>query len=336
MLSSSPSILNYSISIQTTNKQEPNQLGMWRMGIEDIYPPRLLSSLSPSTISSYPSTPHNGRKYLTYRPYNIPYNNPRCMNVMKMFSLQSRRCLERGQVTTQDTDDIMKNVKRWIKKDHPTMTQIIIAIRITTTIPIPIRTFLFFHHILFFTLRAVFFMSRDWSLIVSLFFTKISIFSPLSITLSMFFSDISSSSVSYFFNSVSLSTREGSLYFVIMFWSTLLNYFNEWATAELRLPASYWLKNWSCTFFKKLTAILVSYWIKLQVPLSQPLLETQTRPSHKCKSNNSVWRTGQKFLTNCIFEAPTRSHLSYIQSDAGEVPCMSRITGNNSFMTSRH
>jgi len=61
------------------------------------------------------------------------------------------------------------------------------------TIPImPIITFLFFHHILFFTFLEVSLKSYDWSARVSLFFTKISILYPLSITLSMLRSACSS------------------------------------------------------------------------------------------------------------------------------------------------
>ena len=89
---------------------------------------------------------------------------------------------------------------------HFAISQITMPKMMSTSNIIPIIIFLFFHHILFFTFFAVSFKSYDWSVIISLFLTNTSIFSPLSITLSMFCREICSSSVSSFFNYDSLST----------------------------------------------------------------------------------------------------------------------------------
>lgn len=115
-----------------------------------------------------------------------------------------------------------------------TITMMIVkTIRITTMIPIV--TFLFFHHILFFTFLEVSRISSDWSANVSLFFTRISIFSPLSITLSIFRSAVSYKSLNSFFKRDSLSTDSLLLYFPIHSCKIGLKSFNEWAIAVFLL-----------------------------------------------------------------------------------------------------
>ncbi len=75
----------------------------------------------------------------------------------------------------------------------------------------PIIIFLFFHHIFLLTVLAVFLISYDWSANVYDFLTKISIFSPLSITLFIFYKACSSNYVSYFLKEENLSILAGLL-----------------------------------------------------------------------------------------------------------------------------
>lgn len=142
-----------------------------------------------------------------------------------------------------------------------TMTTMIMMI----TAMMPIITFLFFHHILFLTFREVSRKSRDWSAKVSLFLTKISILSPRSMTLSIFLRACSSSSLSYFFNPVSLSASALLLYFDIHSWRMGLKSLREWATAPNLWLDSYRPKKASCIFLRKFTAILISYYLSLTV-----------------------------------------------------------------------
>ena len=133
----------------------------------------------------------------------------------------------------------------------------ITMITITMTAMIPIITFLFFHHILFFTLRDVSLRSYDWSARVSLFFTRISILSPLSITLSIFFKADSSNSDNSFLRLDSLSTSVLFWYLLIQSCKMGLKSLSEWPTAEALLCESYLEKKASCIFLRKLTAILI-------------------------------------------------------------------------------
>ncbi len=127
----------------------------------------------------------------------------------------------------------------------------------TTATTIPMHTFLFFHHILFFTFLDVSRISNDWSANVSAFFTIISIFWPLSIILSKLFKAIYSASFNYLRALNNLSTSALLLYFPIHYCKIGLKSFRLWATAWFLLVISYLLKKLSCIFLRKSTAILV-------------------------------------------------------------------------------
>jgi len=152
------------------------------------------------------------------------------------------------------------------------MLAIMITTAITATITriIPIITFLFFHHILFFTFLEVLRISKDWSDKTSAFFTSTSIFSPLSITLFMLRNACSSSSLSSFRKLDSLSTSYLLENLAIHSCKVGLKSFSECPTALFLLTWSYLEKKASWMRFRKLTAILVSYFFMLKLRLSLP------------------------------------------------------------------
>ena len=154
--------------------------------------------------------------------------------------------------------------------DQETAMMTMMTTTMMMTRAMPIITFLFFHHILFFTFREVSRKSYDCSARVSLFFTRIYIFSPLSIILSIFLRDCSSRSLSSFLKLDNLSTSVLLLYFPIHSCRMGLKSLSECPTAWFLFALSYLAKKVSCIFLRKLAAMRVSYCLRRAILLIRP------------------------------------------------------------------
>ncbi len=141
---------------------------------------------------------------------------------------------------------------------------------------------------------------------VSDFFTKISIFSPRSITLFMFSSACYSSSESSFLRDENLSILAGLLQSVMVLVKNGTKSLSECATAVFLLAGQYFLKNSSWIFLRNETAILVSYYKNYpkSILMNQPSPKTRSPTWCKCKSCIWQYRTGQRFWPCCIFSVP--------------------------------